>query len=160
MIQGDKVKELPLKKADKNFEYDIATFIKMLETRKDRTLADRMTTGTIQDLKNILKGAIKDSIPECDEKMTNMVLEIFRKIVNQGGYTKNNSSVGKGEIALAMFFRDCRLPKTKGDIEMTSFDGEPSKKVEVKGADAGITDRTVLKARIKNMSYATANELI
>lgn len=142
---------------EKSFEYDISTFIKMLETRKNRFLSKKIQNNTTYYLKDILKETIKTSMPKCNAEM---VMDIFRKIVNQGGYSKNNSSVGKGEIALAMFFGDCSLPKTKGDIEMTSFDGESSKKVEVKGADAGITDRGELQYDVKGMTYKLAKSLV
>ena len=141
---------------EKSFEYDISTFIKMLETRKNRFLSEKIQKNTTYDLKDILKKAIETSMPKCNAEM---VLDIFRKIVNQGGYSKNNSSVGKGEIALAMFFGDCSLPKTKGDIEMTSY-GKPNNKIEVKGADAGITDRGELQYDVRGMTYEKAKSLV
>jgi hypothetical protein len=76
---------------------------------------------------------------------------IFRKIVRAGNYKKNNAEVGKSEIALALFFGDCSLPPKKGDICL-SVRGEDTA-VEMKGANAVITNRTILYSELKGKSY-------
>ena len=158
---GEKLKTThtqEVKMVDKNGkllkEYDVKTFIQMLETRKGRKLAPKLRTGITYDLGKILSDSIKATNKNGGDLDINQTIEIFRKIVNQGGYSKNNAQVGKGEIALAMFFGDCSLPNKKGDISMNG------KNVEVKGNSAGITERTTIQGEILNMQYSEALNLI
>ena len=70
-----------------------------------------------------------------DETFKNKISDLFQKILNMNQYKKSGGAVGKAEIAMAMFFNDCRLAKGKGDIEIA---GTP---VEVKGEGGAITMR-------------------
>lgn len=157
------------KDGGKNFEYDIASFIKMLETRslegksgkKARALSSYLSKDGPYNLGSILETAIRSTQRNSDATDgINMkkIIEVFRKVVNQGGYSKNNAQVGKGEIALAMFFGDCRLPSGKGDIEIQTEEGW--KKVEVKGNDAGITERTTIIDMLLGTTWQEAQNLM
>ena len=67
--------------------------------------------------------------------------EIFMKIFGMSNFNKNNTAMGQGELALALFFADCVLPDGQGDIELTNKD-----KIEVKTNNAVISDRINYKA--------------
>ena len=145
------------KSTGEKLEYDISSFMKMLETRKTRNISNYLKDDGTYNLKNILTNAIRSTNrnQDSDDIAPAMTMEIFRKIVNQGGYSKNNAQVGKGEIALAMFFNDCSLPDKKGDIVINK-----QKNVEIKGNDSGITERTTITDKLLNMTYEDAVALM
>lgn len=145
------------KSTGEKLEYDISSFMKMLETRKTRNISNYLKDDGPYNLKNILTNAIRSTNrnQDSDDIAPAMTMEIFRKIVNQGGYSKNNAQVGKGEIALAMFFNDCSLPEKKGDIVINK-----QTKVEIKGNDSGITERTTITDKLLNMTYEDALALM
>lgn len=129
-----KTKNVPTQKmVDGNvYEYSIPKFIDIvLNPLKglDKMLNDLQPSRGNLTLMDILSPIKKD--PE--------LIEIFRKIVTQDKYTKNNAAVGKVEIALAMFFKNCRLADDKGDILLN---GVP---VEIKGSQGIITERVERK---------------
>ena len=66
------------------------------------------------------------------------VADILLKVMKANWYEKNGGKIGKGEIALAMFFGDCHLADQEGDLEIGTTG---SNKVEVKGNEAVITQR-------------------
>ena len=116
-------------------EYDIKTFIDMILSRKDRNFSDYIG-------KNMKLGTIIDRV---FHDFGDGAREVFRKIVSAGNYQKNGSAVGKAELALAMFFSDCKLPRKKGDIQIEA--GGKGKFIEVKGASAVITSRMTKSER-------------
>ena len=125
------VKQVKLGKDEQPYEYSVTKFINRV-LNPIKGLPEAMN-GAFNGKNNpklidILKKTNGKSLGD-DE------LEIFRKIVKQDKFTKNNAAVGKVEIALAMFFSGCRLADSKGDIELN---GTP---VEIKGSQAIITER-------------------
>lgn len=66
------------------------------------------------------------------------ISDIFLKIIgSMNGYKKNGGTIGKGEIALALFFKDCQLARNKGDLEIIGSDTN----IEIKGEGGAITQR-------------------
>ena len=99
-----------------NYEYNVSKFIDILLTRDNRKLGPSIekirTNGpsTVKFIDIFKSEDVNMADPDC--------LEIFRKIATADKYTKNNSNVGKGEIALSMFFGDCRMADDHGDVEL------------------------------------------
>ena len=57
---------------------------------------------------------------------------------NMTNFKKNKADIGKGEVALVMFFGDCRFPEGNGDVEVT---GDSNIKIELKVNNGVISDR-------------------
>lgn len=134
-----KLKRVSGSKEGPEYEYDINLFIDMIfdarGKKSKRNLGDYVfnskrayTVGEI--LNGMFKGERKDEM-----------IEIFRKLVPANNYLKNGAGVGKTEIAFAMFFGDCSLPKGNGDIAL-KLKSETSN-VEMKGTSAVITNRLI-----------------
>ena len=121
----------------------------MLLTRNKRKFADVLSSKN-KRIFDILKDAFAK---ELGDKNVESAFNIFRKVVALGNYKKNGTSVGKAEIALAMFFGDCRLSDTHGDILLDDA------AVEVKGSGASFTNRTTLYKDIKDMWYSNVIKL-
>lgn len=115
--------------------YDINVFIDFVTNRKALPRFNgywsKLTTDKPISMGAIFQRVFKDK----DETFKNKISDLFQKILNMNQYKKSGGAVGKAEIAMAMFFRDCRLAKGKGDIEIA---GVP---VEVKGEGGAITMR-------------------
>lgn len=67
--------------------------------------------------------------------------------MSAGNYQKNGAAVGKTELALAMFFSDCKLPDKHGDIQLAVKDG--NRAIEIKGSAAVITNRITRSNRFE-----------
>lgn len=117
--------------------YEVGKLIDMIISRKSRKLTKVIDkNGTIrQVLANLFKTFGKEGE------------RIFRKIVSAGNYQKNGAAVGKTELALAMFFSDCKLPDKHGDIQLAVKDG--SRAIEIKGSAAVITNRITRSNRFE-----------
>jgi hypothetical protein len=63
------------------------------------------------------------------------LFKAFNALVGLGNFRKNSAPVGKGELALALSFSDCKLAEESGDIQ----GGDAS--IEVKSAGGVITSR-------------------
>lgn len=113
---------------------DTNLFMDMILTRKNRNFASLITKKNVT-LGEAITLAFKD-VSKDDPSRVEKVLQIFEEIVKRDSYTKGigQTNVGKAEIALAMFFGDCKLPE-HGDIQMGN------KLIEVKGAGGTITPR-------------------
>lgn len=59
---------------------------------------------------------------------------------------------GKAELAMAMFFSDCKLPNDKGDIRLI-VDGKDGDSLEIKGNGAVITDRETKNKELMKMKW-------
>jgi hypothetical protein len=89
-------------------KYDVGLFIKMILSRGSRKLSSLLKKDiTFGDILNhtMSKLGNKDDVGA-----------MLRKIIRVDNYKKNNTNVGKAEIALALLFDDCSLPSTHGDI--------------------------------------------
>ena len=107
-------------------------FIDMIVGRSTRKIAPLLRKKGAEELSfgEFLKPIFK----------TQEELDIFERVVNQPGYKKaGGGDVGKAEIALAMFFGDCRLPSDKGDIRLGR------ENIEVKGQGGTIGLRSGMK---------------
>ena len=113
---------------------DSSLFMDMILTRKKRSFAGLIGNKELPTLGDAIQFAFR-SVSKNKGKMEK-VIEIFKEIVRKDSYTKGKggTNVGKAEIALAMFFGDCKLPD-HGDIQM----GE--KLIEVKGAGGTVAPR-------------------
>lgn len=116
-------------------EYNLKIFIDMLLSRDKRKFSDYIG-------RNMKLGTIINSV---FDKFGEPAREIFRKIVSAGNYQKNGAQVGKAELALAMFFCDCKLPNKKGDIQLTGV--KKNGFIEIKGSSAVITARMTKSKR-------------
>lgn len=91
---------------------------------------------TLKPNKPMSMGAIFQKVfQKKNETFRNKISDLFQKILNMNQYKKSGGAVGKAEIAMALFFKDCRLAQNKGDIEIA---GRP---IEVKGEGGAITMR-------------------
>lgn len=63
------------------------------------------------------------------------IIRCFDAITGMSNFKKNGTDIGKGEVAVALFFKDCKLASDEGDIDMS---GE---KYEIKGDSGSITAR-------------------
>lgn len=134
-------------KKDITQTYDTRLFIDMVLERNARHFAK-----IIDNPNTTIKSALDDTFRKKFGERTEEAWRLFRKIVRAGNYKKNGAEVGKSEIALALFFGDCQLPRKKGDILLTV--NNVGKAIEMKGTNAVITNRTILYKDLKGMSYA------
>ena len=59
----------------------------------------------------------------------NSLLRAFSNITQLDNFSKNGTRVGKGEVAIALFFGDAFLPSDEGDIELSSLGGKYELKI-------------------------------
>lgn len=140
-----------LSSGSKDDRYNLPLFIQLVLGRDSRRFMDYFTPGTPQSPKDILDAAIQDDLKgSLDE-----IYEIFGRVMMANGYTKNNAQIGKAELAFAMFFGDVRLPDDQGDLEI----GDGSLKVELKGHDGVIANRSSLAAVLNGEKCQSASSL-
>ena len=132
------------------FRQQIMKFFDFVLTRNSRKLAPLLAkNGTFLGcLKSQLKG----------DKDAESIFTYFRKVVGMNNYKKHGGEVGKAEIALALFFGDCRLPDDNGDVVMEMKNGE--RKIEVKGSKAAITERTFLYRDLLNLKWKSLSKQV
>lgn len=124
------------KKAElKDKVYDINMFIDFVTNRK--TLPEfKSYFDSLRPNKPLSMGAVFQKVfQKKSETFRNKISDLFQKILNMNQFKKSGGAVGKAEIAMALFFKDCRLAQNKGDIEIA---GRP---IEVKGEGGAITMR-------------------
>lgn len=132
--------------------YDVSTLIEILLTRQKRRISSFLAKcETGEDAEQIIKGQLLETIKKAvgtkegqiqsggnKQDKVKAVADILLKVMKANWYEKNGGKIGKGEIALAMFFGDCHLADQEGDLEIGT---SGSNKVEVKGNEAVITQR-------------------
>lgn len=115
--------------------YDINMFIDFVTNRK--TLPEfKSYFDSLRPNKPLSMGTVFQKVfQKKSETFRNKISDLFQKILNMNQFKKSGGAVGKAEIAMALFFKDCKLAKNKGDIEIA---GRP---IEVKGEGGAITMR-------------------
>lgn len=115
--------------------YDINMFIDFVTNRKNlpefKSYFDSLKPNKPLSMGAVFQKVFKDK----DDSFRDKISDLFQKILNMNQYKKSGGAVGKAEIAMALFFKDCRLAQNKGDIEIA---GRP---IEVKGEGGAITMR-------------------
>lgn len=135
--------------------HDVGTFIKMITGRNNHNLSkliysskDNVSIGDI--IQNKFKATFGKDVQKA--------YDIFNKVIKVDNYSKNGTNIGKAELALALFFGDCALPESQGDIVLT-IGKHVGAAIEVKGTDAVFTNRTVLFKDINRLSWSDIKDI-
>jgi hypothetical protein len=104
--------------------YSIQTLVEILLTRENRRVADFLSKcedgkQAAKTIEESLLGVIKNAVGKAKNKIhsdKDEVAKVLWKIMKANWYEKNGGKIGKGEIALAMFFGDCHLADEEGDL--------------------------------------------
>jgi len=128
--------DLFLELVSKNEGSSLMTFSALIGSRESRKLMDIIPAKEVVYLMRI--NTVFNDIKVGKNKINkDQLFRAFNAITKLNNFYKNNAPVGKGELALALTFSDCKLADEAGDIQS----GKSS--IEVKSSGGVITSRFI-----------------
>lgn len=112
---------------------NIQVLKELIETRKNRNLTKYLTNPA--PISIVMLGPIFKLVGKNIHVSPDNLYSAYNALVGMTNFEKHKNAIGKGEIALALSFNDCKLAEEQGDIETQNAH------VEIKGSLGCITSR-------------------